>query len=307
MLTAMMIGNKISEARKEKNLSQAQLAKTLSVSSQAVGKWERGESMPDIITFNRLAEVLGVDLNYFSDSFQPESNKDESAESLNKSVESLTESPADLPMGTEKKKRSWDMSEGNWVDADFSGLNNLHEKFSSSNLQRCLFVGSEMSGLLLKSNNVDSCDFSDSDISRSRIQSSNIVNSIFRNSSLSEAVLSGSQLKGCDFSGADFSDVEIRSSSLIKNTMTNVMWNRTAFRTTQFADIVIDGAVKDCSFENCAFTRLTFQNVTFTDTFFKGKSLKRIRFIDCHADKLTYAFLKNGKADMTGITLATNE
>jgi hypothetical protein len=33
--------------------------------------------------------------------------------------------------------------------------------------------------------------------------------------------------------------------------------------------------------------------------------LKRIRFIDCKADKMTYAFLKNGKADMTGITLLT--
>jgi len=26
--------------------------------------------MPDIITFNRLAEILGVDLNYFSENFQ---------------------------------------------------------------------------------------------------------------------------------------------------------------------------------------------------------------------------------------------
>lgn len=30
------------------------------------------------------------------------------------------------------------------VDADFSGLKNLHEKFSSSNLQGCKFFGSDM-------------------------------------------------------------------------------------------------------------------------------------------------------------------
>ena len=59
------IGNKITEARKKINISQAQLAQRLFISSQAVGKWERGESMPDIITLNRLAEILGVDLNYF--------------------------------------------------------------------------------------------------------------------------------------------------------------------------------------------------------------------------------------------------
>ncbi|MBK6964789.1 MAG: helix-turn-helix transcriptional regulator [Bacteroidales bacterium] len=37
------------------NVSQAQLAGHLFISPQAIGKWERGESMPDIITLNRLA------------------------------------------------------------------------------------------------------------------------------------------------------------------------------------------------------------------------------------------------------------
>ena len=63
------IGNKIAQARKKVNMSQAQLAQLLFISPQAVGKWERGESIPDIITFNRLAEILGVDLNYFSENF----------------------------------------------------------------------------------------------------------------------------------------------------------------------------------------------------------------------------------------------
>jgi len=56
------IGDKIAEARKKISISQAQLAERLFISPQAVGKWERGESMPDITTFNRLAEILGVDL-----------------------------------------------------------------------------------------------------------------------------------------------------------------------------------------------------------------------------------------------------
>ena len=288
MLTSIKIGNKVLEARKEKNLSQAQLAQRLSVSSQAVGKWERGESMPDIITFNRLAEVLEVDLNYFSERYQPAINENESVE---------------LPSEKPGKKRSWDMSEGNWVDADFSGLNNLHDKFSSSNMLRCLFNGSEMSGLLLKNNNIDSCDFSDSDISFSGVQNSNIVNSLFQHTSLIKAEFSGTHIKSCDFSGADFTEAVFKSSALLKNNMTGAVWNRTYFYKTQFADVVLDGTVKECSFENCEFTRLTFQNATLTDTFFKGKSLKRIRFMDCKADKLTYAFLKNGKADLTGVTL----
>jgi len=65
-----MIGIKITEARKKINISQAQLAEKLFISAQAVGKWERGESLPDIITLNRVAQILGVDLNYISENFQ---------------------------------------------------------------------------------------------------------------------------------------------------------------------------------------------------------------------------------------------
>src|SRR3982751_3600757 len=70
MVNTKMIGNKIAEARKKINISQSQLAEHLFISPQAVGKWERGESMPDITTFSRLAEILGVDFNYFSENFQ---------------------------------------------------------------------------------------------------------------------------------------------------------------------------------------------------------------------------------------------
>ena len=64
-----IIGNKIADARKKLSISQAQLAEKLFISAQAVGKWERGESMPDIVTLNKLADILNVDLNYFSEKF----------------------------------------------------------------------------------------------------------------------------------------------------------------------------------------------------------------------------------------------
>jgi transcriptional regulator with XRE-family HTH domain len=306
MLTTTMIGNKIAEARKKINISQAQLAQRLFISSQAVGKWERGESMPDITTFNRLAEILGVDLNYFSESFQSAAKDISSVEPLDKQPAELTSPNAvNLPGGKQKKKLSWDMSRWNMVDADFSGLKNLHEKFSSSNMQRCLFIGSDLSRLLLKSNNIDSCDFSGSDISSSHIQRSNLVNNLFRNCSLKESEFSESYIMGCDFSGADFTGAAFKSGGFQNNPMDNAVWNRTSFNSMQITEIVFDGILEDCSFENCVFTSVTFQNSTLINTFFKNKSLKRIRFIECKADKLTYAFLKNGKADLTGITLLT--
>jgi uncharacterized protein YjbI with pentapeptide repeats len=298
MLTTMVIGNKIAKARKRKNISQAQLAERLFISSQAVGKWERGESMPDIITFSRLAEILDVDLNYFSESF-------ESAATEMTPVESIVKQSDELPSGKQKNKLSWDMSRGNWVGADFSGLKNLHEKFSSSNMQRCMFIGSDLSGLLLTSNNVDGCDFSSSDISSSNIRSSNLANNIFKDCSLKETEFSESHINGCDFSGADFTGATVKSGAFVKNIIDNVVWNRTTFIATQIADIVFDGTLDDCYFENCVFTRVTFRNSMLINTFFKNKSLKRIRFIDCQADRMTYEFLKNGKADLTGITLLT--
>jgi uncharacterized protein YjbI with pentapeptide repeats len=293
-----IIGNKIAKARKEINMSQAQLAQRLFISPQAVGKWERGESVPDIITFNRLAEILGVDLNYFS-----ESSSSETIEVA--PVDSQIRQSAEIPSGNQEKKPSWDMSGGNWVDADFSGLKNLYEKFSSSNMQRCKFISSEMSGLLLKSNNIDGCDFSSSDISRSHVQNSHVINNLFQNCSLKDAEFSGSYIKNCDFSGADFTGAELKSCSLLKNTMTNAVLNRTSFNTTQIADIVFDGTLEDCYFDNCTFSRVTFQHSRLINTFFKGRSLKQIQFIDCQADRMTYEFLKNGKANLSGITLLT--
>ena len=299
-----MIGNRIAEARKKINISQAQLAERLFISPQAVGKWERGESMPDIITFNRLTEILGVDLNYFSKSIQstaPESD------------DPLVEQSAESPMGDQElfadeagEKPTWDMSRGSWVDADFSGLKNLHERFSSSNIQRCLFIGSDLSGLLLKGNHVVNCDFSESDISNGQIRGSHLGKNLFKDCSLKETNLTGSHIEGCNFSGADFTGAKLKSCDFSRNTMANAVWNRTSFSGSSLSDITFDGTMEDCSFENCSFRKVSFQNTTLRNTFFKNTILKRVKFTNCQADRITYAFLKNGKADLTGVTLLTS-
>lgn len=291
-----MIGNKIAEARKRVNISQAQLAERLFISSQAVGKWERGESMPDIITFNRLAEILGVDLNYFSDGLESASNEKAPSEFSEKPTNQLSSSK-------QKYNRTWDLSRGNWMDADFSGLKNLHEKFSSSNMLRCKFVDSDMSGLLLKSNNILACDFSGSDFSMSQIQNSNLSSNLFKNCSIKETEFLHTYITECDFTGADFTGVMIKSGGLGKNTIVDAVWKCTSFIDSHVADVIFTGTLEDCSFENCSFSKLTFQNATILNTFFKNKSLKRVQFIDCQADRITYEFLKNGRANLNGITL----
>ncbi|WP_264551845.1 helix-turn-helix domain-containing protein [Flavobacterium sp. N2038] len=297
MLNSKSVGNKISTARKKNNLSQADLAQQVSISSQAVGKWERGESMPDIATLNRIAEILGVDLNYFSETFK--SNVSESQ------FETTKKESVEIP--TTKLKTSlglnWNMSSGNWVNADFSGLNNLKDKFSTSNMKNCKFIGSDLSNLTLKSNNILGCDFSNSDLRNSKIQTSNLDNNQFIECLLIDTEFSSSEIKNCNFSKANFSGVELKTSELKKCILENAVWNLSTFKLSHISDVVFNGTIDECSFENCSFTKVTFKNATIINTFFKGKRLKGIQFVDCHVDRITYEFLKNGKADLTGLTL----
>ena len=56
----MTFKEKLVILRKAKGLTQAELVNILVVSNQAVSKWERGLSCPDILILNDLAAVLGV-------------------------------------------------------------------------------------------------------------------------------------------------------------------------------------------------------------------------------------------------------
>lgn len=62
----MSIGERIIELRKSAGLSQSQLASALSVSRQAVSKWENDLATPDSIKMILLAEVLETDIEYLS-------------------------------------------------------------------------------------------------------------------------------------------------------------------------------------------------------------------------------------------------
>lgn len=58
------IANRLQKLRKERGLSQEQLADELGISRQAVSKWERAESSPDTDNLICLAKLYGVSLDY---------------------------------------------------------------------------------------------------------------------------------------------------------------------------------------------------------------------------------------------------
>lgn len=59
-MDAVKTGGLIAQVRKEKELTQKDLAERLHISTQAVSKWERGLNCPDIALLESLAETLGL-------------------------------------------------------------------------------------------------------------------------------------------------------------------------------------------------------------------------------------------------------
>ena len=61
----MNFGDKIAYYRKNTELTQEALASQCAVTRQAVAKWEKGESMPDIYTIAKLAKLFSVSIEDF--------------------------------------------------------------------------------------------------------------------------------------------------------------------------------------------------------------------------------------------------
>ena len=57
------IGKNICEYRKLANLSQIEFAEKLNYSDKAISKWERGESLPDIVVLKQIADMFGITVN----------------------------------------------------------------------------------------------------------------------------------------------------------------------------------------------------------------------------------------------------
>lgn len=57
------LGIVISERRRLQGITQQELAKELGVTAAAVSKWERDQSLPDVYTLAKLADLFGVTLD----------------------------------------------------------------------------------------------------------------------------------------------------------------------------------------------------------------------------------------------------
>ena len=67
----MSFSELLKQCRKQKGISQAELASKLGVTQQAVGKWESGKSSPDPATVARIAEILSTTADFLLGLYRP--------------------------------------------------------------------------------------------------------------------------------------------------------------------------------------------------------------------------------------------
>lgn len=85
MIDQMKIGGFLRELRKEKELTQEQLAEKFGISSRSVSRWENGNTMPELGILVELAEFYEVDIKEIIDGERKsESMKKEEKETLRK-------------------------------------------------------------------------------------------------------------------------------------------------------------------------------------------------------------------------------
>ncbi len=77
------IGDRLAHLRKIKGLSQTEVAKNINASREAIGKYERNEALPSVITAKKIADVFEVTLDYLVDESATPSFDKETVKRLN--------------------------------------------------------------------------------------------------------------------------------------------------------------------------------------------------------------------------------
>lgn len=94
----MSIGERITQLRTEKNISQVQLAQMLAVSRQAISKWENDQSSPDTIHLIQLADALDTEVEYLATGRKPKYEEPPIVLNMVKKVDRIVEKVVEKPV-----------------------------------------------------------------------------------------------------------------------------------------------------------------------------------------------------------------
>ena len=94
----MSIGERITQLRNQKNMSQGQLAQTIGVSRQAISKWENDQSSPDTIHLIKLSDILDTDVEYLATGRKPVCEEPPIVLNMVKKVDKVVEKIVEKPV-----------------------------------------------------------------------------------------------------------------------------------------------------------------------------------------------------------------
>ena len=106
---AKEFGRFIAGMRKEKKMTQAELAEKIHVTDKAVSRWERGLGFPDIQTIEPLAQALGISVLELMRSERQEKAKEEAAPEIQytqKEVAEMLQNAGDISRQQKKQDRN---------------------------------------------------------------------------------------------------------------------------------------------------------------------------------------------------------
>ena len=114
-MEAKEFGRFIAGMRKEKKMTQAELAEKIHVTDKAVSRWERGLGFPDIQTIEPLAQALGISVLELMRSERQEKAKEEAAPEIQytqKEVAEMLQNAGDISRQQKKQDRNANVDRG---------------------------------------------------------------------------------------------------------------------------------------------------------------------------------------------------
>ena len=226
------ISDKIAIARKNKNLSQTDLARQVSITPQMVSKWERGESLPDVVMLGKLAEILGVAVTYFFDGELETSRH--------------IVSPTEERYGEKSRAK---LNDHKWKGNDFSNSGLTDLDFAFARFVDC---------------NFSECDISGKNLGYTEFIKCNLNGTNFKKSKLDRTDINGSNLDNADFSGCELKNGDFKNCSFCGIILTNATINNTDFKKVIFKNVDLKNVIFECcKFKNCTFENCTADKKTY--------------------------------------------
>ena len=235
MITPEIIGKNLIAARSDLGYTQKDVADKLAVSPQNISKWERGVSIPDVITLLQIAELLNKDIKYF--------------------LVSHTQDPiAVIPTAAPTPA-----AEVKYVDSVFSNTNWYKQNLCELKRKGIFLFNSIMRYTEFLSSRIEQCKIKDCElfhysIKDSKVSDTEVQHCFFRFVKIKDATISSCKIN------ATFYHCDIRDSVFTATVFDNCNLDAT-FQNCKFSRIALKNCKKarHCSFINCEMDKMSAQ------------------------------------------------